>query len=218
MSSTAQHERLDAAFLRSKHESGLDYESYLATDPAKAASWRKYESQVELSADQLKLIAGFTREIKVLVSSGIWCGDCAVQCPMLAKVAAAARTVGRAFRPSESLTGGTPVPPVSLIDLKFLDRDEHLDLSQQIMINQGLRVPTVIFMAEDFEPVSILGDRTLTRYRAVAARQLGPSCPLPGAPVPQDELNATLQEWLYEFERVHLLLRLSARLRERHGD
>jgi hypothetical protein len=104
------------------------------------------------------------------------------------------------------------------IDLKWLDRDEHIDLSNLIRINAGLRVPTVIFMAEDFEPVSIFGDRTLTRYRAIAAKQLGPSCPMPGAPIPQDELNATLQEWVNEFERVQLLLRLSTRLREKHGD
>lgn len=190
---------LDAAYLRSKHEAGLEYEAYLASDSAKAANWRKYEQQIQLSEAQRKLLAGFTREIKVLVSSGIWCGDCAVQCPMLVKMAQA-----------------TSKP--NLIDLKFVDRDEHIDLSNQIMINGGLRVPTAIFMAEDFEPVSIIGDRSLTRYRAVAARQLGPSCPLPGAPVPQDELIATLQDWLDEFERVHLLLRLSARLREKHGD
>ena len=199
MSITAPAHNLDAAFLRAKHQSGLDYEAYLATDPAKAANWRKYEQQLHLSELQLKLVGGFTREIKVLVSSGIWCGDCAVQCPMLVKIAQA-----------------TSKP--NLIDIKIVDRDEHSDLSNQIMINGGLRVPTVIFMAEDFEPVSIIGDRTLTRYRAVAARQLGPSCPLPGAPVPQDELNATLQDWLDEIERVHLLLRLSARLRETHGD
>ena len=73
-------------------------------------------------------------------------------------------------------------------------------------------------MSEDFEPVSVLGDRTLTRYRAIAARNLGPSCPLPGAPVPDDELEGTLQDWLDEFERVQLLLRVSPRLRQLHGD
>jgi hypothetical protein len=199
MSISAPTQYLDATYLSSKHAAGLDYKSYLASDPAKAANWRKYESQIELSDTQRKLISGFTREIKLLVSSGIWCGDCAVQCPMLVKIAQA-----------------TSKP--NLIDIKFVDRDEHIDLSNQIMINGGLRVPTVIVMAEDYEPVSIIGDRTLTRYRAVAARQLGPSCPLPGTPVPQDELNATLQDWLNEFERVHLLLRLSARLREKHKD
>jgi hypothetical protein len=73
-------------------------------------------------------------------------------------------------------------------------------------------------MAEDFEFVSLLGDRTLSRYRAVAQRNLGPACPLPGAPLPDEELAATLQDWIDETERVHLILRLSTRLREMHGD
>jgi hypothetical protein len=79
-------------------------------------------------------------------------------------------------------------------------------------------VPTVIWMAEDFEFVSLLGDRTLPRYRAMAARQLGPACPLPGAALPADEAAATMQAWLDEFERVQLILRLSGRLRQKHGD
>jgi hypothetical protein len=73
-------------------------------------------------------------------------------------------------------------------------------------------------MSEDFEFVSLLGDRTLSRYRAMAARSLGAACPLPGAPLPDDELAATLSEWVGEFERVQLLLRLSPRLRQKHGD
>jgi hypothetical protein len=73
-------------------------------------------------------------------------------------------------------------------------------------------------MAEDYVPVSVLGDRTLSRYRSIAARQLGVACDIPGAQIPEDEYNNTLQEWLNEFERVQLLLRLSARLRQKHGD
>jgi hypothetical protein len=75
-----------------------------------------------------------------------------------------------------------------------------------------------IFMAEDFEFVSLFGDRSLTRYRAIAAKQLGAACAVPGAPVPDDELAGTLQDWLDEVERVHLLLRLSTRLRQKHND
>lgn len=194
---TSSGVRLNAAFLKSKHDAGLNYSEYLATDPRRAESWRKYEHVVALTPEQRRLVEGFTRPMKVLCVSGIWCGDCAVQGPMLEKIAQ-----------------GNP----RVVDLKWIDRDEHMDLSQQIQINAGERVPVAMFMAEDFEPVSMLGDRTLTRYRALAAKQLGSACPLPGAPVPQDELNATLQEWLDEFERVHLLLRLSARLREKHGD
>lgn len=175
----------------------MEYAAYLATDPAKAENWRKIDREVDLTQQQRQLIEGFTRQMRVLAISGIWCGDCVVQGPLIQKIADA-----------------NP----QAIDLKWIDRDEHLDLAQQVAINAGLRVPMVIFMAEDYELVSVMGDRTLTRYRALAAKQLGASCPLPGAPVPQDELRATLQDWLDEFERVHLLLRLSARLRKRHGD
>jgi hypothetical protein len=33
-----------------------------------------------------------------------------------------------------------------------------------------------------------------------------------------EETAATLQDWLDEFERVQLMLRLSTRLRQKHGD
>ncbi len=188
---------LDATFLQRKHAAGADYDAYLASEADKAQRWREIEPRIALTVGQRALLAGFQRDMKVLCVSGIWCGDCVAQGPMLHAIAQA--------NPAR-------------IDLKWLDRDEHLDLSERIAINAGLRVPTVIFMAEDFEFVSLLGDRTLTRYRAIAAKQLGPSCPLPGAPIPQDELNATLEEWINEFERVHLLLRLSTRLREKHSD
>jgi thiol-disulfide isomerase/thioredoxin len=197
MTTTPEYVALDAALLERKHRAGVDYDAYLASDAEKAQRWRELQSKVALTPPQRQLLAAFTREMKVICVSGIWCGDCVAQGPMLDAIAAA-----------------NP----KTIDLKWLDRDEHMDLSNLIKINAGLRVPTVIFMAEDFQPVSIVGDRTLTRYRAIAARQLGPSCPLPGAPIPQDELNATLQEWVNEFERVQLLLRLSTRLREKHGD
>ncbi len=187
---------LNAQFLKSKFEAGLTYPEYLKTDPSKAESWQKIFDQIKLTPAQTKLIGGFVREMPVVVSSGIWCGDCVQQLPLLQKIAEA-----------------NPV-----IKVRYLDRDEHRDLAEEIKICGGMRVPVAIFLAEDFEPVSIFGDRTLTRYRALAAKQLGASCPLPGAPVPQDELDATLQDWLDEVERVHLLLRLSGRLREKHGD
>jgi thiol-disulfide isomerase/thioredoxin len=196
MTTTTTPITLNAQFLKSKFDAGMTYAEYMKTDPAKAENWRKVYDQAALTDAQRKLIGGFVREMPVLVSSGIWCGDCVQQLPLVERIAEA-----------------NPV-----IKVRYLDRDEHLDLAEQIKICGGSRVPVVIFMAEDFEPVSIFGDRTLTRYRALAAKQLGASCPLPGAPVPQEELDATLQDWLDEFERVHLLLRLSGRLREKHGD
>ena len=187
---------MNAEYLTKKFESALSYSEYLATDPEKAANWNKIYDQTKLTDEQQTLIKGFTRKLNVLCISGIWCGDCAQQGPLFEHIAEAN----------------------SLIDLRWVDRDEHEDLADQITLNQGKRVPMLIFMAEDCEIVSIKGDRSLTRYRAIAARALGASCPLPGAAVADDELAATLQDWLDEFERVHLLLRTSGRLRNKHGD
>ena len=72
-------------------------------------------------------------------------------------------------------------------------------------------------MAEDFEPVSRIGDRTLSRYRAMAIKNLGDQSNV-HSPPPSDPVREVLVEVLREFERVHLLLRTSARLREKHGD
>ena len=187
---------LDAMYLHEKFEAALGWEAYLATDPDRASRWREFHEKVALDEAQRSLLAGFSRRMNVLCVSGIWCGDCVQQGPMLERIAAAS----------------------DAIDLRWVDRDEHADLAEQVKINAGLRVPVVLFMAEDCELLGWFGDRTLTRYRALGAKNLGPSCPVPCAPVPQDELAATLQEWLDEFERFQWMLRLSPRLRHRHGD
>ena len=189
---------VDASYLKQKHEAGLNYADYVATGkPDKQDAWRKIYDSVGLTHHQHELVTSFTRRMNVIVLSGVWCGDCVQQVPLIERIAELNRDA---------------------IDLRYLDRDEHMDLQEQVTVNAGKRVPVVVFCAEDYEFVGWFGDRTLSRYRAMAAKQLGGACPLPGAPVPQDELDATLADWLGEFERVHLLLRLSGRLREKHGD
>lgn len=189
---------MNAPFLRSQHEAGLTYEQYLQSGkPDQRANWERIGRSVTLSDAQRALVAAFTRRMNVIVLSGIWCGDCVQQGPLLQHIADA--------NPDR-------------VVMRWLDRDRHADLRDRVRINAGDRVPVVLFLAEDYELVGWYGDRTLARYRALAARQLAAACPLPGAPVPTDELHATLADWMDEFERAHLLLRLSARLRQRHGD
>jgi hypothetical protein len=86
------------------------------------------------------------------------------------------------------------------------------------MINGGQRVPVVVFLSEDWQEVFRYGERTLSIYRKMAADQLGPSCPTGLVPAAQEALVTITAEWLGEFERAHLVLRLSPRLRARHGD
>lgn len=189
---------LSTSTLSAAFADGLPYAAYLATgNPDQREKWSAAAARIALTSGQRALVAAFTRRINVIVLSGIWCGDCSSQCPMLAKIEEAnPKSVG----------------------VRFLDRDTHKALAEQVRICGGLRVPTVIFANEEFDFVSILGDKTLARLRAVAARKLGPACPLPGATDPAEEVDATLEDWLNEFERVHLLLRLSTKLRAKHND
>jgi len=189
---------MNAAYLKAKYESGLPYDQYVRSGkPQQFDDWQALFERTALTEPQGQLVSGFTRKMQVIAVSGIWCGDCVQQGPLIQRIAA-----------------GNP----QMINLRWVDRDEHMDLQEQVSINAGHRVPVVIFCAEDYELVDWYGDRTLSRYRAMAQKNLGPSCPLPGAAVPEGEQEATLQDWLDQFERVHLLLRLSSRLRQIHGD
>jgi thiol-disulfide isomerase/thioredoxin len=189
---------MNPTFLSQKFAAALPYDRYVQTGtPAQQQRWQQVQDAAGLTPAQSARVAGFVREMRLLVVSGIWCGDCVEQCPLLHRIAEA--------NPDRVL-------------LRLLDRDEHKDLSSQLRINGGDRVPVVLFLAEDHELCGVYGDRPLSRYRALAARQLGPACPT-GLVVPeQGELAATLQDWLDEVERVQFMLRLSARLRQKHGD
>ncbi len=198
MTTAAAPDLFNPAALRRVFESGLPYADYLNTGTDhQRASWEAVRERAVLSEAQRGMLAGFVREVNILAVSGIWCGDCVQQLPFL-----------EAFRAANP----------DRINLRYIDRDEHADFASTITICSGNRVPFVVFLNEDFDFLSLFGDRSLSRYRAMAARQLGPSCPIPGASVTQDELEATLADWLAEVERAHLICRLSPKLRGRHAD
>ena len=160
--------------------------------------WDQRYGQLELDEPQRALVHSFTRPMKILCLTGTWCGDCALQGAAMQRIAE---------------------QQPALIDLRFVLRsEEHADLIVPNRLNGGFRVPLSWFMAEDFEPVSRFGDRTLSRYRSMARKQLPADAVVVTADPPADPVRTVLQEVLAEFERVHLILRLSPRLRERHGD
>lgn len=189
---------LDPDFLRTKFDAGLSYDDYVATGkPEHRVNWEVFHPGAALTDAQRALVAGFSREVNALVVSGTWCGDCVQQLPFVDHIERANPQRVRA---------------------RFVDRDEHMDLAERLKICSGTRVPVCVLMNEDFDFLALVGDRTLSRYRAMAARQLGGACPLPGAPVEGHEVEATRQDWVDAFERAHLICRLSTKLRQRHGD
>lgn len=149
-----------------------------------------------LTSAQQALLGGFTRQMSVLCLAGAWCGDCIYQCPLFDHFAQV----------------------TSSIDLRFIDRDVKPELRDLLLINGGQRVPVLVFLSEDWFEVSRYGDRTLSLYRGLAAEQLGAVCPTGLVPPPAEAITACAAEWLVEFERAQLILRLSPRLRSKHQD
>ena len=181
---------------KAEFESALAYDAFLERHAAEKdrARWREVYDKIDLTFDQAALLAGFTRRMNVLALVGAWCGDCVTQCPILQRIA------------RES----------PLIDLRFVDRDANPRLQDELAICGGGRVPVAVFLSEDFYECARYGDRSISRYRWMAARNMGASCPLPVAP-PADEIAAATADWLVEFERIQLMLLLSTRLRQIHS-
>ena len=181
-----------------KWPAGLSYSAFLDryASPDQRRRWDSVYSEVVLTTDQKALLTGFQRDMLVMVVSGAWCGDCIQQCPMFEAFA----------------------KQTSRLQIRYFDRDDHGDLADALSICGGRRVPSVVFLAEDGAPCGRYGDRTLAKYRDSASSLAGASCPTGLVPQAKSLQEAVIQEWLEQFERVQLMLRLSPRLRQLHGD
>ena len=176
---------------------GLPYSEFLTkfgTDEHRRR-WNDVHASIELSAPQTELLASFVRKTHVLVLAGTWCGDCVNQCPIFEHFSAAA--------------------PV--LDIRYFDRDAFPALAERMAVCGGQRVPAVIFLSEDGQFCGQYGDRTLAKYRQMAADQVGAACPT-GLGQEKSLLDQVVQDWLDEFERIQWMLRTSSRLRQKHGD
>jgi thiol-disulfide isomerase/thioredoxin len=188
----------NASYLSETFASGLSYDRYLQTGTEEQQRrWTQVYDAAHLTEAQRQLAEGFVREMKILIFSGIWCGDCVQQCPLIYRI-----------------TEANP----RKISLRFVERQKESELAPELRINGGSRVPVVIFLSEDDQWCATAGDRTINRYRALARARLGPLCPTGIVAPEKDELDATLGDWLDEIERVQLMLRLTPRLRQKYQD
>jgi len=184
--------------LSEKFAQGLPYSRYLQTGTEEQQRrWKQVYDAAHLTDAQAQLLGGFVREMKILIFSGIWCGDCVQQCPLIQRISEGNH---------------------EKIDLRFVERPKESELVPELRVNAGSRVPVVLFLSEDNEWCATAGDRTINRYRAIARAKLGPLCPTGIVAPDKDELDATLADWLNEVERVQLMLRLTPRLRQKYQD
>jgi len=116
--------------LKSLFESGSDFNVFL--EKAEAKDREKFEvfyKNTVFSEKILERLSTLKKKIKVLVFSEPWCPDCVVSLPVLAKMA--------------ELN--------NLIEFAILPREGHEDFLERYKYDGKPRVPTFIFMNEDFE-------------------------------------------------------------------
>ncbi len=182
-------------FFKEAFEAALPYDEYLKTGEEKhRARWLSY--QITISPSEEDRLQNFNRKMNVLVMSGIWCGDCARQGPMLRKI---------------ELTS-------SVMSFRYFDNRKNPELQEELRLNGAEKVPVVITLSEDFFELGRFGDRHLSVYRRKAMRELGAACDPGIIPPPEDELAIETGEWIDYFERLQFMLRLSPMLRTRYGD
>lgn len=194
---TSPYSDIRADFFRQYYTLGLPYAAYVASgEENQIVNVRNYEALIALTTAQEALLRSYVRRMHVLVVSGLWCGDCTRQIPMLAAIECAC-------------------PP---IEMRCLDSRSHPELHEELRINGALKVPVVVTLSEDFFELARFGDRHLSVYRRKAATECGPACETGLAPLSEEALAVELAEWCEYFERLQLMLRLAPMLRGRYGD
>ena len=188
-----------ADFWRRHFELAKDYDTYLAeSEQDKAVRWYELAQNLPpLTDQQVARLRGFQRKCHVLMYSGVWCGDCVRQGPML-------RRIAEACGPN--------------VGLRIIDREVSSELQDELRILGGRRVPAVVFLSEDFYEVGRFGDRLLSAYRVKADLDTGQYCDTGLVPPPGQQLAAEMGDWVDVFERMLLMVRLSGYLRHKHGD
>ena len=196
MTETSPYKDLRTDFFRSYFENALPYDRYLeVSDEGHAAKWAALAPKIQLTDGQIARLQSFVRKMPVLILSGVWCGDCVRQGPML-----------RAIEQN-----------ANVFDMRYIDNRENPELQDELRINGASKVPVVVTFSEDFYELSRFGDRHLSVYNRKLETELGAACD-PGLIAPGDELAIELEEWVRHFERLHAIIRLAPMLRKRHGD
>lgn len=124
--------------LNSWFDKGQTFETYRLNMKVNQTELNRVYEQLELTEEDLQ----FLQNVKVknwrgIVLTADWCGDAAVNVPIIQRMAEA-----------------------SQIELRFLIRDENLELMDQYLTNQTSRsIPIFIFIDETGEEKAVWGPR-----------------------------------------------------------
>jgi thiol-disulfide isomerase/thioredoxin len=173
------------------------YDDFLSQAPIEHKSrWKEsLERSPTLTADQKSRLEGYNRVLRILLVGGLWCMDCSRSGPYL-------KLISESCGPK--------------VEFKMIDRDMLPELRDELRIMGAPRVPTVIFINEDWFEAGRFSDRTLSVYRSKMAREVG-SGKDRGILTPQAR-ETELAEWVDIVERLLIMQRVAPSLRKKYND
>jgi len=116
---------------------GLSFRAYLDYSQKNVERMRDVYERTAVEDHLRDAIKGLGPEIRLLVLSGDWCGDCVANVPPIARLA-----------------------DLNLkIQYRILDRDRHDDLMQEFLTNGARSVPKVVVASGDMAKVATWGAR-----------------------------------------------------------
>ena len=187
---------IHSSLWRESWDKALPFKLYIESDGGTyRGKWEETYNRVVLSEEQRKTICGFVRKLQVLVLSGVWCGDCSRQGPIIQKIVEAGKG----------------------LEARFLDNRRNPQLQDELRINGAMKVPVAVFLNEDFFELGRFGDRHLAVYRMKLETETGNACST-GLAVSQELLSRDIRDWVDLFERMHAIVRLAPAYRRKYGD
>lgn len=121
--------------LKQYFETGIDYETYVSRMETNKENMQYIYDNFTLPA-QSDLSELKDKNLRILVITEDWCGDAMVNTPILMKIAEWAG-----------------------IEVRFVYRDQNLELMDQYLTNGGRSIPKFIYLNENFEDVGNWGPR-----------------------------------------------------------
>ncbi len=109
-------------------DAAISFDAFLPTAEKNVDLWTRTYERAQVSADLLERASALPGRWRLLALSADWCGDASNTIPVVAKFAAAAPN----------------------IELRLLERDEHLELMDEHLTNGKSRsIPVVIVLDEN---------------------------------------------------------------------
>jgi len=196
MNNSKKYQDIRQDFWKKYWNAALPFDAYLQTGKeSHQRKWQDTYDRLKLTEEQKNLAATFVRNVKVIVLTGIWCGDCSRQGPVIQKISEAN----------------------SCLEVRFIDNNDNPELQDELRINGAKKVPVVLFLNEDFFELGRFGDRHLAAYRTKLSKEAGVACST-GLAIGDDVLAQETVDWMDQFERMHAIVRLSPFYREKYGD